>query len=111
MKGDDRKAALAAYKERTVSAGIYAVRCPAIGAVWVGAAPDLSTIQNRLWFQLRLKGCPHRDLQAAWDAHGADAVTFEVLERLKEEEIAYARAAALKARAAHWSEALNAPAI
>ncbi|WP_448189617.1 GIY-YIG nuclease family protein [Azospirillum sp. sgz301742] len=111
MKGDDRKAALAAYKERAVSAGIYAVRCAAADAVWVGAAPDLSTIQNRLWFQLRLKGCPCRALQAAWDAHGADGVTFEVLERLEDEEIAYARTAALKARAAHWGEALNAPVI
>ena len=48
MKGEDRKRAVAAYKERKVEAGIYVVRCLASGQVWVGSAPDLSTIQNRL---------------------------------------------------------------
>ena len=53
MKGEGRKAAVAAYKERKVETGIYAVRCTASDQVWVGIAPDLSTIQNRLWFTLR----------------------------------------------------------
>lgn len=111
MNAEEKRAALAAYKEQKVSAGIYAVRCAPAGAMWVGGAPNLGTIWNRLCFQLRMKGCPHRSMQAAWDAHGPDSFTFEVLERLEEEEIAYARAAALKARAAHWGAELNAPVI
>jgi hypothetical protein len=53
MKTEDRKAAVTAYKERKVESGIYAIRCAASGEVWVGSAPNLSTIQNRLWFTLR----------------------------------------------------------
>ena len=86
MKGDARKAAIAAYKERKSVAGIYAVRCRATGAVWVGQTPTLDTIQNRIWFTLRLGNNPNRALQQAWTAHGADSFAFEVVERLPEEE-------------------------
>lgn len=108
---EDRKAAVAAYKERKSVAGVFAVRCGAAGMVWVGGAPDLDKIQNRLWFQLKLGGCPHRTLQAAWNAHGADSLAFEIVERLEDEDLAFARTAALKARVAHWAAALGAEAI
>ncbi|AWK86976.1 GIY-YIG nuclease family protein [Azospirillum thermophilum] len=110
MKGEERRAAVSAYKERKVSAGVYAVRCAASGQVWVGTAPDLATIRNRLWFQLRMGVSPHRDLQAAWTAHGPDGLAFEVVDpvEFKEEEPAYARAATLKERLAHWSRTLEA---
>jgi hypothetical protein len=108
---EDRKAAVAAYKERKSVAGVFAVRCGTAYAVWVGGAPDLDKIQNRLWFQLKMGGCPHRSLQAAWNAHGAGSLTFEVVERLEDEELAFARTAALKARVAHWAAALGAEAI
>lgn len=108
---EDRKAAVAAYKERKSVAGVFAVRCGAAGAVWVGGAPDLDKIQNRLWFQLKMGGCPHRSLQAAWNAHGAESLAFEIVERLEDEDLAFARAATLKARVAHWSAALAAEAI
>jgi hypothetical protein len=108
MKSEVRKAAVAAYRERKIAAGIYAVRCIANGAVWVGQAPDLSTIQNRLWFTLRLGNCPHRSLQDAWGAEGAEAFKFEILERLDEEEIEFVRVRLLKARLMHWAEKLQA---
>lgn len=108
---EDRKAAVAAYKERKSVAGVFAVRCASAGLVWVGSAPDLDKIQNRLWFQLKMGGCPHRSLQAAWTAHGAETLTFEIVERLEDEELAFARAAALKARIAHWVAAMAAEAI
>ena len=111
MKSEDRKAAVAAYKRRKIAAGIYAVRCIPTGAVWVGQAPDLSTIQNRLWFTLRLGNNTHRSLQEAWRADGAEAFTFEILERLEEEEIDYVRARLLQARLMHWAEKLQATRI
>lgn len=64
MNGRDRKAAVAAYKDRKVVAGIYAVRCVPTGQQWVGGAPDLSTVRNRIWFGLRLGSDPHPSLQA-----------------------------------------------
>lgn len=111
MKGDERRAAVAAYRERKAEAGIYAVRCAASGEIWVGGAPDLSTIQNRIWFTLRQGSSTHRSLQAAWRAHGAEAFGFEVLERFDEEEVAYVRDRRLKEGAARWAAGLGATRI
>ncbi len=108
MKTEDRKAAVAAYKERKVAAGVYAVRCAASGQIWVGSAPDLSTIQNRLWFTLRQGANTHRSLQEAWNAHGMDAFTFEPLAQLPDEDDpAYIRNAALKSLHTQWVDKLS----
>jgi hypothetical protein len=110
MNGLDRKAAVAAYKERKTPAGVYAVRCPASGQAWVGHAPDVDAIKNRIWFTLRQGGSSYLPLQAACASHGHDALTFEVLERI-EEDSAMARARVLKERTAHWRDQLAAAAI
>lgn len=108
MKLDERKAAIAAYKERKAAAGIYAVRCTATGNVWVGQSQSLDSVENRTRFTLRLGTSLHTDLQVAWRDHGAASFTFEVLERLEHEESAYLRSAALEDRLAHWRSALGA---
>jgi len=107
----DRKAAISAYKERKTIAGIYVVRCAASGAAWVGQAPNLETIQNRVWFTLRQGGHPCRSLQAAWNAHGEAGLTFGECERLEDEESGYVRNALLKERWLHWKTELRAEAI
>lgn len=107
----DRKAAIAAYKERKTVAGIFAVRCAASGEAWVGQAPNLETIQNRIWFSLRQGSHTCRSLQAAWHAHGQAGLTFAECERLEDEESAYVRNALLKERALHWRAELNAEMI
>jgi hypothetical protein len=111
MKVQDKKNALAAYKERKVVAGIYAVRCLATGQCWVGGAIDLGTIRNRLWFGLRMGGDPHPTLQAAWHAHGADSFAFEEVERFDDAAPGYVRELALRDRLAHWRAELGAGAI
>lgn len=111
MKTEDRKAATAAYKKRKNAAGVYAVRCAASSQTWVGQTPNLDTIQNRIWFSLRLGSNSNRDLQSAWSAHGDDNFTFEPLEQLEDEELAYVRDALLKERTTHWRSALNALSI
>ncbi|MDD1519388.1 MULTISPECIES: GIY-YIG nuclease family protein [Bradyrhizobium] len=107
----DRKAAIAAYKERKTAVGIYVVRCVATGEAWVGQAFDLEKVANRIWFTLRQGGHPCRALQAAWNAHGAAGLTFAECERLDEEETSYIRDALLKDRMLHWRSDLNAEAI
>ena len=107
MKIDDRKAAITAFKKRKVAAGIYAVRCAASGEAWIGRTLNLETIQNRIWFSLRAGGHSNRDLQSAWQTHGADAFNFEPLEQLKDEELPYVRDALLKERFVHWRATLN----
>ena len=107
----DRKAAIAAYKERKTVAGIYVIRCTASGQIWVGEAPNLETIQNRSRFTLRQGSHPCRSLQAAWNAHGEAGLTFGECERLEDEESGYVRNALLKERGAHWRAELKAEAI
>lgn len=111
MNSHDRKAALAAYKERKPEAGIYALLCRPTGQRWAGRAADLAKIRNRVWFSLRQNGHPHRDLQAAWNIHGPEAFEFEEVERLEEESLAYIRERLLKDRLAHWCQRLSAQAL
>jgi hypothetical protein len=111
MEREARKAAVAAYKEHKAIGGIYAVRCAPTGQCWLGRAADLSAIQTRIWFSLRHGSASNRALQAAWQAHGATAFTFEEIERLAAEDNAYVRDALLKERFAHWRAALGAAAL
>lgn len=111
MKSEDKKAAITAYKERKTVAGIYVIRCAASGQAWVGQTPNLDTIQNRIWFSLRMGSHANRDLQGVWAAHGEATITFEAVERLKDEELAYVRDTLLKERAAHWRSMLSGSAI
>ncbi|QCI64332.1 GIY-YIG nuclease family protein [Phreatobacter stygius] len=111
MRGQDRKAAIAAYKERKGVVGIYLVRCLATGEVWVGQSPNLDTVQNRIRFTLRFGSNTHRGLQKAWRDHGEEGLAFEIVETLADEESTYVRNAVLKERAAHWRSTLGAEAI
>lgn len=105
----ERKALLRAYKEREVEAGIYAVRCLATGEVWIGATQDLSTRQSGVWFSLRLGSHREKTMQAAWNAHGADAFVFEAVETVDAEGLdSFGRASRLKDRREHWIKTLNA---
>jgi hypothetical protein len=110
MQKDKRKAAIAAYRERKVFAGIFAVRCNATGERWLGSAPNIGTIQTRIWFGLRLGTSPHRHLQAAWREYGPD-FTFEQLEILPAEDDSYFRDGKLKDRLAYWCKTLDAPVL
>ena len=91
MTQQHRDAAVAAYRERPQQAGVYAVTCTASGQCWIGGAPDVRTIRNRLWFSLRLggggrvTGAGMAALQAAWQQHGEAAFTFTVLETRPED--------------------------
>lgn len=112
MPAADRRAAIAAYKERKPRAGIYAVRCAASGESWVGPSPNLDAVENRLWFTLKMGGGPaDATLLAAFRAHGRDGLAFEELEVLPPEDDTYLRGAQLKERAAHWRAALGAHAL
>ncbi len=111
MMGLDRKAAIAAYKERKVAAGIYRVHCLASGQLWVGQTPNLDKIENRIWFTLRQGTHRHRGLQEAWLLHGAENFVLDTVEALEDETDAYLRDRALKGRLAHWSAELGAALI
>lgn len=111
MDRNERKAVTAAYKEKKIASGIYAVRCVPPGQVWLGRAPDLATIQNRLWFTLRQGSHPHRSLQEVWRSYGAEAFEFDIIELIADDEPVYARERMLKERLDHWLQRLQASRI
>jgi len=111
MPNERRKAAITAYKERKAAVGVFAVRCASAGAVWVGQTRDLEKVWNRISFSLRTGADPRRDLQAAWNAHGASGFAFEALERIKEEPLEFALQSALDERTAYWRRRLAAAAL
>ncbi|MBK6800091.1 GIY-YIG nuclease family protein [Novosphingobium sp.] len=108
MNHDERKAAVAAYRQRKVESGVYVIRCTASAQVWVGGVPDLATIRNRHWFTLRHGTHPNAALQAAWTTHGADSFTFEIAERIAEDAPGLARGRLLKELLEAWARRLDA---
>jgi hypothetical protein len=109
MKTIDRKAAVAAYKERGQDAGVYAFTCVPTGAVWVGSSANLAQIGNRITFDLGLGKHRNAALQAAWNAHGGEkSFRFEVREVIDADTPDYLRSGVLKDRLEHWRKTLGA---
>jgi len=108
MDRQERKAAVAAYKEREPAYGAFAVVCTATGEVWVGRSRHVDSQQNGLWFTLRLGTSPHVSLQAAWKQHGERDFRFEELERLRDDFPEILRVDELRKRQALWSARLQA---
>ena len=79
----DRKARIRQYKETLRPAGVFRVRNTATGKSLVGSSPNLPGTLNRHRFQLERGSHPSRELQADWNALGAGAFDFEVLDQLK----------------------------
>lgn len=108
---DERREAKRAYKERTTPRGIFAVRCTATGEVWVGSAPNLDSVQNRIWFSLRHGHHPNTQMQAAWNAHGEGSFQFTTLDELDEDIAPLLVSDELKKRKRDWMARLTAPAV
>jgi hypothetical protein len=111
MTPTQRKAAIAAYKERKTAGGIYAVLCRPLSQRWIGRTADLDKIQNRLWFTLRQGASPHTSLQTAWNTHGPDAFALEVVEKIDDEALDFVRERLFAERLVHWCEVHGAEAI
>jgi hypothetical protein len=104
-----RRQILRDYRERKAPAGVYVIRCLASGEAWVGATHDLDAQKNRLWFGLSTRGHANRALQAAWNAHGEAAFSYEPLERIEDEDLTpLGLTDLLKSRERHWRETLRA---
>lgn len=111
MDKRDRKAAIAAYKERPAAFGVYAVICSATGETWVGCSRHIDKQQNGLWFSLRQGTSPFLSLQKAWTCHGEVEFRFEELDRLRDDFPEMGRMSELKKRQGLWLARLQASAI
>jgi len=109
MEKQTRREAIRQYKDQKPEPGIFAVRCAATGEAWIGISRNLAQQQNRIWFSLRMGGHPNRAAQAAWNAHGPESFSFEVLEAVDDEGLSRPSLdSRLKDRGGHWREELAA---
>jgi len=108
---EDRKAAKDLYKQRKVSAGVYAVRCEPSGQIWVGQASNVDSVRNRFWFMLRGGNHQERSMQEAWSVYGSDGFAFEILERVDEDEPDYLRRDKLNKLVAQWKDRFSAATV
>ena len=101
-----------AWTERRRSQGVFAVRCAGTKEVWVDASRNLDSQKNSIFFSLRLGSHRNKAAQAAWNAHGEDAFSYEILEEITDETLTPMGVAdRLKARERHWREALGATSL
>ena len=107
----DRKQAIRDFKAFKPACGIYALRCPAAGKVWVELSRNLQAAQTGLFFGLRLGGHINKALQTEWNAHGEAAFEFEVVEMLDSEIPGVAVPGELKALKKRWLAELGAASI
>lgn len=82
----DRRELTRAYRDTPRPMGVYRVRNTTDGRSLVGRSVDLPAILNRQLAQLRLGVHRNAELQRDWNALGADAFAFEVLDTLERPE-------------------------
>ena len=68
--------------------GIYAIRDRAGGHLLLGASRNVHAALNRARFELGMGKHGDRVLQAEWHRSGVEGLAFEVLELVKEREVA-----------------------
>lgn len=107
MDASRKKELLSQFKELKREGGAYCIRNRENGKVLVQATSNFRTMNGRR-FDLNNGTHPVPELQADWNAFGADAFDFEILERLEEnEESPTARKWALEELERKWIEQLQ----
>lgn len=86
MKSEDKKQARAAYKERIVVGGVYAITNTVTGGRLVEATQSLAASRNRFEFAQTTGLAVALTLQKDWDTYGPESFVFEVLEELERGE-------------------------
>lgn len=107
MSKQQNKDLKAQFLERKQEMGIFQISFEGIENIWVGAAPDISTIQNRIVFTLKHGNAIDNDLTYMYKHHGEAKMRFEIMEKMEFEPDAYLRRGILKTKIAHWAETRN----
>lgn len=105
----DRKSIIRAYKETRRPMGVYRIHNTRDDRSLVGRSVDLTAILNRERTSLRFGSHANTDLQHDWNALGADAFVFEVLDTIKapDDKPDYDPTDDLKVLEALWIERLQ----
>lgn len=106
----DRKELKRRYKETPRPAGVYRILNTRTGRTLLGTSVDAPAMLNRQRLQLRTGAHPNRSLQRDWNAGGADAFVFEVLDTLTpRDEPGFDLHEELRLLEQLWLEKLNLP--
>jgi hypothetical protein len=81
-----KKALKEQYKNRSVSGGVYFIKCSEGGLIWLRATMDLQGAKNRFIFSKSMDSCPENSMREAWLQFGADAFSFEVAEEIMKKD-------------------------
>lgn len=77
-----RRECVRQYKQSFPPLGVYVLRCDAAGVLRVGSSRNVDGLLNRLRFELTRGTHLDKAVQQAWKTHGAQAFTFEVIDRV-----------------------------
>ena len=103
----NRKELVREYKQTVRPMGVFRVTNTVSGMSLVGSSKNLPAILNRHRAQLSLDSHSEKDFQRDWNARGADAFEFEVLDTLKpSDEPGYDPADDLKVLEQMWLDKL-----
>lgn len=82
----DRRAIVRELRDAFPAMGVYAVRARESGHVLVDSSRNVHASLNRVRFELRMGSHKDRVLQAEWKRGGEAALSFEILEMVKERD-------------------------
>ena len=82
----NRKKILAAYKQRKIIGGVYAINNTVNGKILLVQTSDIEGSKNRFEFSKKTNSCISFQLQKDWKTFGAEAFSFEVLEKLEKKD-------------------------
>ncbi|MDK2967429.1 GIY-YIG nuclease family protein [Lacrimispora sp.] len=86
MENPTRKALKEQYKNRILTGGIYRIQCSGDKSYWLRASLDMQGSYNRFAFSKKTDSCPEICMLKAWKIYGADAFSFEIVEKLEKKE-------------------------
>jgi hypothetical protein len=76
---------VAAYKERQIIGGVYAVTNTRSGRKFVDATTDMRGSRNRFDFAQKTDMCTYKRIEKDWKESGASSFAFETLEEYEKD--------------------------
>lgn len=86
MDKQSRKQLLEQYKNRTVTGGIYYIKCNGNGRTWIKSTQDMVGEKNRFDFSVSINSCMEPAMLTEWNQYGADSFSLIILEEIKKKD-------------------------
>ena len=87
MDQNRRKVLKEEFKQVKTFMGVYQIINTTNGKIYVDSCPNLKNKWLTLRMQLEMGRFANSELQMDWNAHGADAFAYEVLEQRETDEV------------------------